>query len=327
MIEDIPILTARMDYATGRINKLKVAVNKNVSPNGNDVCVYITGSHGRKEAHESSDLDLFFIREGSQEHNGVSRVDKALFDASLIKTARKLKFPEFTKGGAYLDIHYLDDILDVLGSPEDDYRNFFTARMLLLLESVPILHDGIYGLIIERIVDSYYRDYHDHEVHFRPAFLVNDIHRYWITMCLNYEHARNRENRTRAEKNKAHLKNVKLKFSRLMTCYSMIVPILSSPGTITPEEVAALVRRTPIGRLLDVAQEHPALADTVRSVLSHYSWFLEQTGKPEDEALAWIARKPNRNRAFNKARDFGRSMFKLVTETASDTEKLRYLIV
>ena len=100
MIKDTPVLTSRMNYATSRIDQLKEAVEKDVAANSKDVCVYITGSYGRKEAHSDSDLDLFFIRQGSFAKNGLSRVDKALFDAALITTARTLKFPEFTKGGA-----------------------------------------------------------------------------------------------------------------------------------------------------------------------------------------------------------------------------------
>jgi hypothetical protein len=144
---------------------------------------------------------------------------------------------------------------------------------------------------------------------------------------MNYEHARNRKNRSKDEKNEAHLKNVKLKFSRLLTCYSMIVPILSFRGTIKPEEVAKLIGKTPISRLLDVAREHSQLEATVKSVLEHYSWFLQETGKPKAETLSWIAQKRNRDKAFQRAREFGRYMFKLVNETASDSEKLRYLIV
>lgn len=137
MIDDIPLLTERKQYADKRVAELKRAVKKKLQTNGKDICVYITGSYGRREAHADSDLDLFFIREGRGSINALPRVEKTLFDAALINTARKLKFPEFTKGGAYLDIHYLGNILEVLGSPLGDYRNFFTARMLLLLESRP----------------------------------------------------------------------------------------------------------------------------------------------------------------------------------------------
>ncbi len=327
MIEKIPLLDERLRYSTERIEELKMAVQNNEDLKENDVCVYLTGSYGRREAHSSSDLDLFFLRSGSAETCKLPRVEKALFDAALIKAARKLEFPEFTKGGAYLDIHYLDDILKYLGCPEDDYRNYFTARMLLLLESTPILNEKIYEKIISSIVESYYRDYHDHEINFRPAFLLNDIHRYWITMCLNYEHARNRRDREDGEKNEAHLKNLKLKFSRLMTCYSMIVPILAFPDVIPPEEIIKLAHKTPISRLLDVASEHERYVDTVKDVLLHYTWFLEITGQSKPDVLEWISLETNRNEAFDRSREFGKSMFKLVTEAVSDQEKLRYLIV
>ena len=95
--------------------------------------------------------------------------------------------------------------------------------LLLLLESQPVYNEPLYEELLERVIESYYRDYHDHERTFRPIFLINDIIRFWRTLCLNYENRRNRPPEDGREQHKFHLDNFKLKFSRLLTCFSAII--------------------------------------------------------------------------------------------------------
>lgn len=181
--------------------------------------IYVTGSYGRLEASPRSDLDLFFILNDSHptKTRKIDKLTKTLIDASLIRITEQMGLPEFSNEGQYLEIYPLSEIVETLGGPEDDYRNHFTARMLLLLESRPIYNPNAYFEIVEAIVQAYYRDYHDHEKNFRPIFLVNDILRFWKTLCLNYENKRNIASNDQLTKTKNHLRNLKLKFSRLMT--------------------------------------------------------------------------------------------------------------
>src|SRR5205807_2008244 len=127
--------------------------------------------------------------------------------------------------GQYL-VHYtVDELKDTLGKPEDDSNNTFTARLLLLLESRPLLAEDIYSESIELVVDSYWRDFARHEKDFMPSFLANDILRLWRTFCVNYE-ARTKSEDV-SQRAKRRLKNFKLKHSRLLTCYSGIVYLLA----------------------------------------------------------------------------------------------------
>ncbi len=114
-------LTARLDFISEY-------------PCVDDLCIYITGSYGRLEASKNSDLDLFFIHEGEKEKN-LPKIQKILIDAEIIKIAKELKYPEFSNDGQYLEIHSLKDIKEKMGCPDDDFKNYFTARLLLLLES------------------------------------------------------------------------------------------------------------------------------------------------------------------------------------------------
>src|SRR5690606_19508850 len=130
------VIAERKKYSDERLAALKQEVHEKAElRNAEELCIYVTGSFGRGEASEFSDLDLFFVHSGAAAKHPVTKIDKAILDASLIKIAEAMKFPPFSKGGEYLTVHHAQDILGALGSPEDDYRNYFTARLLLLLES------------------------------------------------------------------------------------------------------------------------------------------------------------------------------------------------
>jgi len=81
-----------------------------------------------------------------------------------------MDFPPPSNDGQFLNIIPLSSILEHLGGMEDDYRNHFTARMLLLLESSPIYDGESYNDAIDAIIDSYFRDYEDHSEISTPLF-------------------------------------------------------------------------------------------------------------------------------------------------------------
>jgi hypothetical protein len=144
---------------------------------------------------------------------------------TLIEATRALGIPEFSGDGRYLMHYSVQDFTKTLGTPEDDVTNTFTARLLLLLESRPLLESAVYRDVTEEVIVAYWRDYADHKTDFMPAFLANDILRLWRTFCVNYE-ARTARVPDR-EKAKGKLKNYKLKHSRLLTCYSALLYLLT----------------------------------------------------------------------------------------------------
>lgn len=293
-----------------------------------DLCLYLTGSYGRFEASPYSDLDIFFMHKGTFQHNALLPVQKTLIDAALIRGCRDLGFPELTGGGQYLRIHYLDDIRSSLGGPQDDAQNFFTARMLLLLESLPLYNDALYRDVIRAMISSYYRDYSDHEKNFRPIFFQNDIMRYWKTMCLNYEYRRNRLPDDPIKHAEFHLKNFRLKFSRLLTCFSMIIAVvhLSRRAVLRDSELLALVLASPWQRLIEVARDTGSRS-LLGQMVDLYVWFLDSTAAPKEQCARWIADRATRNQAFGRASEFGGLLFTLLQRVAEGTDALRYLVM
>ncbi len=76
-----------------------------------DACIYATGSYGRCEASEHSDLDIFIVGKTKliEDETGqaikersLTRLNEILIKGELIKLTRALGYPEFSKDGAYL---------------------------------------------------------------------------------------------------------------------------------------------------------------------------------------------------------------------------------
>jgi hypothetical protein len=198
--------------------------------------------------------------------------------------------------------------------------------MLLLLESRPVFNQAVYRRVVGKLVDAYFRDVAGHEESFRPIFVVNDILRYWKTLCLNYEQRRNDPAARREQARVSHqIKNLKLKFSRMLTCFSTIAALVSHRA-ISRQEVLALVDLTPIERLRQATAGSEYGKKLFASVAELYSWFLDRVGRDEAGVRSWLSSSAEKRRAFQRADEFGAKMFELIQHSA-DPELFRYLVI
>lgn len=316
----------RQRFSDARLNELRSTIAGEVPslegcPN---LCVYATGSYARRDAGRFSDLDIFFV---NVDEASCSRIQQMLVNADLIRLCQKLDLPEFSGDGQYLTIHSLASLVGELGSQMEDYANLFTARLLLLLESTPLHNETVYDAVVAECVRAYYRDFHDHMDDFLPLFLANDICRFWKTLCLNYEHKRNRPAEPEKAKRKSHLKNFKLKFSRLLTCFSMVACLCDRREADHPDKAIVLVKKSPLERLKFIAEKHEQ-GELLGEMLDLYDWFLESTDRSPDEAEEWIAAREVRREVFPKAERFGDLMYDMLGKVAQESgSSLRYLVV
>jgi predicted nucleotidyltransferase len=244
------LLEERRSQATDRITQLQTELKAAEKLCEGRACAYITGSVSRGEASAHSDLDLFIVSKGTLRAPDLTRLDEILIKADLIQATNKLGFPPFSGDGEYLTRHIVSELAGALGKPHDDVNNTFTARLLLLLESKPLLGKSVYDQVISDVIAAYWKDYPGRKDEFLPAFLANDILRMWRTFCVNYEA---RTQSIPAEKKaKRKLKNYKLKHSRLLTCYSALLFLLAvfvEKQTVRPDDVKQMVSITPTERL------------------------------------------------------------------------------
>jgi len=305
------------------------------------MCVYATGSYGRLEAYDQSDIDLFFLFAPTPEEKPRVFLPFLRLAGRLVEVTERMGFPPFSGDGRFLETLDVVAMERQLGSPADDSTNTFTARMLLLLESQPVTDPERYAEFLRRVVGFYYRDYAGHEGDFVPTFLTNDILRFWRTLTLNYEHDRYQAgaladaSAREAAMVKSALKNYKLKVSRLSTCFSMIVHLACSQPPVTLDQVVGLCNLTPRERFAALADHRPHDPDrgdeaTVEALVGEleavYEAFLERVQRPEEELLEAFAERGYRKDRLREAAAYGDRIFDLL-DLLVPPHRLRHLVV
>ena len=237
-------------------------------------------------------------------------------------------FPDFSGDGKYLVLHPSRELTTHLGRREDDYNNTLTARLLLLLESRPLLEGWIYDETIDAVIAAYWRDYADHKDHFAPAFLTNDILRLWRTFCVNYE--ANKTDEPEERKAKGRLQNFKLKHSRMLTCYSAILFLLHKferKQTVTVEDAKHMVGLTPTGRIRFLIEKESGARLVLEGLLDKYDAFLHLTNDAEEAQLAAFLDPALSKQRLEQAAQFGDDVAEAVNKIGRGSRLHRHLIV
>lgn len=323
------LIASRRASSSQRLGALQKQLAEAERLAGGVACIYVTGSYGRAEAGDYSDVDAFIVGENDREKKrALSKLDEILMKAELIKACQALSFPEFDRDGDFLNHHSIDHLVDTLGKPEDDAENTFTARLLLLLESQPLVGSEVYDRVVGRVIDAYWRDYAKHESDFMPMYLANDILRMWRTFCINYEARTKSEPAEKLAKRK--VKNYKLKHSRLLTCYSAVAYLLTvhkQHKTVRPDDARNMVKLTPTERLEWIRSAEEDSKDHVDKILERYASFLDNTNV-EPAKLRDAFKESETAEPFTSVDDqLGISMYGLLKQIGSDSDFFRLLVV
>lgn len=311
-----------------------------------NIVVYITGSFGRLEArYPGSDLDIFFIYKPDVDPTKPEKVARCeelsrlhWFEliAGVINVSRTLEFSPFSRDGEFLKVHNVFRIGNELGSRTEDADNGFTARLLLLLEGQYLVNPALYDEILLEVIKFYFRDYAANRERHRPHALVNDILRYWRTLCLQYEHQR-RSNFEKAGdteddittfKAESALANLKLRYSRLALCFSMVAMLVGEPDGIPPERVRELCQIVPSerwGRAADRDSSGKA-QELVPQILNKYEEFLALMAD-ESSILSRLREPEERASLREQAGCFGDLVFDLLKLVPASDEQFRRLVV
>ena len=324
------LLERRRAEASARLDELRTALSRAAEIAEGKACVYVTGSFGRGEASRHSDLDLFIVGRADGDRRLLSRLDEISIEAQLIEGSRKLGFPEFSGDGEYLQHYTASRLVESLGTPQDDAANTFTARLLLLLESRPLIGPDTYSEAIDQVLEKYWLEFEDHRDDFMPAFLGNDILRLWRTFCVNYEARTMRE--PAEKKAKRRLKNYKLKHSRLLTCYSGLAFLLATfveHGTVRRQDARQMVELSPTQRLewLSGRSRFEACRATIAELLESYERFLSNTDAPEPALIGRFMDAATSSIWLEEMGRFGDLMWRLLQEVGGRSPFLRMLVV
>ena len=310
-------LAARSKNAQDCRNKVRKAFDS--YPLFSDYCtfVYCAGSLGRGDVGCQSDLDLFLVTNKKKEERKYLTEIRLL--AHAIDINKKLGYEPFSNDGEFLKVYSLEEMLKTLGSPSDDSENLFTARMLMLLESKCVCNDQIYNKALLRIIDHYFRDSINKQS-FNPLYLLNDLLRYWRTLCLNYEQTRGNPDKPWRKK------NINLKFSRMLTVFGTVLPIIITKNK-SESDIINLVSLSPHERFaqgLDELEDDSLLCD-YNKFLNDYELFLswkEKIGNPDVQSLNELE-----NKLRDSAKSFSDFFYKVATHDDINSEFKKYLVL
>lgn len=227
-----------------------------------DFLIGVNGSNARREATQGSDVDLFFLATGGT----VSSVrEKQAEFRELLKTDLNLKLPAI--GGVFGKPLPVEKIFEIGGRTDDN--DTLTRRMLLLLEGEWVFNESAFFETRRALLDEY--------LHHRPQedkicmFLLNDIIRYWRTICIDLER------KVRAENKPRDIRLIKLRFSRMLLYASGVFAIGEGYGLSSEEKLESLqtlLGKYPIDRIRSV------VGDKAEPVLDLYADFLTALGTP-----------------------------------------------
>ncbi len=250
-----------------------------------DVSLVVFGSLARGEWTSGSDLDWTLLIDGGADHehaNTAHRIGELLGQDGFTPPGRT---------GIFGNLAFSHNIIHQIGGPDDSNRNT-TQRMLLLLESRAVNRQEAYSRVILGIFCRYLQnDFRAFRLKV-PRFLLNDLHRYWRTMCVDYAN----KFRERAGEGWA-IRNIKLRMSRkliftagLVTCYGcdprLVVQRnadLERNPTVEGmvDHLRRCVERTPL-EILCEALVNWSKPETAELILSAYDAFLSQLDDPNN---------------------------------------------
>jgi predicted nucleotidyltransferase len=235
-----------------------------------DVAVVLTGSWGRGELTRESDHDVLLLVHG--EGRPEARVRPSLEDVAAALGSRE-PGPE----GIFNRVVGSRSLVDRIGLGEDDNANL-TRRVLLVLESVPLLGEDVWRAVRAEVLDGYLEGAPD----FRPPrFFLNDVTRYWRTIAVDFE----AKHRAR-EGEKWGLRNAKLRTSRKVLYAGGLLPLLGCHRMTAArrrEFLGAQFDATPTDRIAWAFLDQRAL-DAGARTLGAYDHVLGLLDDPEARA-------------------------------------------
>jgi hypothetical protein len=174
-----------------------------------DSALVLFGSFARYEMLKGSDCDWSLLIDG------VVNIRHTALERTLVSAIQKAGLKAAGATRTFGNMIFSHELVHCIGGAADSNKNL-TIRMLLLLESRCVNLSPMNSHVWKNIVHNILARYFEEDVHFRakqnhrvPRFLLNDLTRYWRTICVDYA-AKYRER----DGEGWALRNAKLRFSR-----------------------------------------------------------------------------------------------------------------
>lgn len=219
----------------------------------------VNGSVARRECTGGSDVDLFFLVNGKIKISDARQAQDAyrtrLKSVGLIMPAH---------GGVFENPLNINQLLKTIGGDQDT-NEFITRRMLFLLEGEWTFNQKLFEGTRTRLIERYVAD--DLDAHKLSLFLLNDVIRYWRTICVDFEHKTAAADKPRA------IRLVKLRFSRMLLYLGGVAAVSQTKGLEVAEKRQRLEE---LFAMSTIARLQSIFGLAMNKPLARYGRFLEQ---------------------------------------------------
>jgi len=286
-------------------------------PHDENVSIVLTGSWGRSEVTSGSDDDFMLLVTGDIGDKGDVRQGVRPSKAEVEKI---LDRPPGDQGifGKPVSSRWMIEKIGL----EDDQNSNLTRRMLFLLESVYAtggeIYEAVYNELLDRYLDQSVKSLHP------PRFLLNDVVRYWRTMCVDFA------GKEREGPEKWGLRNAKLRTARKMLFASGLLPVFEcndlEKGQMT-EFLRGQLEIPPADRIARAFLNHNA-ADPGGRTLGAYDDFLGLLDKEDfrDELNAVTRENYKGSSAFSETTRLGEDLEQGLLALLFETDSLPKLV-
>lgn len=256
--------------------------------------VVVTGSYGRREATEHSDLDYYIFLDADLPAEEVV-ADELKAIAAMVAKEVPGSVGDTKTFGCDAIVNF-KEMLGTIGGAEDTNQSM-TRRMLFLLEGDWLYNEKRFMDYRERLLRRYLRP--DARPDAVPLFLLNDIIRYYRTITTDLEYKVTEQGKPWG------LRNIKLRFSRKLIYFGGIIvaaELVGKDHAARLEESAKLFSMPVTSRILTLDDSRYA-----EEIMRIYDLFLGDMAQKDVRAALEAVERENRweSEVYRRLREQG----------------------